>query len=216
MQTISPSLLSPLGTLTGILIVFIAARVWANLDRAKQYMNHEINDLRQAALLVDALPPDVATNIRAAIKAHVEFIVTTEWPAMGEGREDEVQWKPTPLEDAQKALLSFSSAKSNKSLAQSGALAAIRDALENRTYRLLLSEAEIGSIQWIAVLVLAAMMLTLIAAIHLHQRLAMGVLLFAFSTAFAVCLMLLMQYDRPFDRGGFQILPTDYRNAEPG
>ncbi len=86
-----------------------------------------------------------------------------------------MQWKPTPLEDARKTLLSFSSAKANETLAQGRALAAIHDALENRTYRLRFSEAEIGSIQGIAVLVLAAMMITLIAAIHLHEKLAMGV-----------------------------------------
>jgi hypothetical protein len=215
LQPITPSLLSPLGTVTGILIVFLAARVWANLDRAKQYMNHEINALRETALLVESLPPDVSARVRAAIKGHVEFIASHEWPAMAEGREEEVQWKATPLEDAQRALLSFSPAKANETLAQSRAMAAIQDALENRAYRLQLSQAEIDTIQWVAILVLAAMMLTLIAAIHLHHSLAMGVSLFAFATAIAICLVLLMQYDQPFDKGGFQLLPTDYRDAMP-
>jgi hypothetical protein len=54
---LTPALLSPLGTILGILIVFLAARVWANLDRAHEYVSHEISALREAGLLVKSLPP---------------------------------------------------------------------------------------------------------------------------------------------------------------
>jgi hypothetical protein len=37
----------------------------------------------------------------------------------------------------------------------------------------------------------------------------------AFSTAVAIRLVLLMEYDRPFVPGGFVISPADYRDAIP-
>ena len=43
----------------------------------------------------------------------------------------------------------------------------------------------------------------------------MAVGLFTFSTAIAICLVLLMEYDRPFVPGGFVLSPTDYRDAIP-
>jgi hypothetical protein len=41
----------------------------------------------------------------------------------------------------------------------------------------------------------------------------MGTGLFTFSTAIAICLVLLMEYDRPFVPGGFVLSPADYRDA---
>jgi hypothetical protein len=63
------------------------------------------------------------------------------------------------------------------------------------------------------VLLLAATVLITIASIHIHERWTMAVGLFAFSTAVAICLVLLMEYDRPFVQGGFVISPADYRDA---
>ncbi len=39
----------------------------------------------------------------------------------------------------------------------------------------------------------------------------MAITLFIFSSGFAVCLMLLMAYDRPFAAGSINILPTAFR-----
>jgi hypothetical protein len=69
--SLTPALLSPLGTILGILIVFLAARVWANVDRAHEYLSHEISALREAALIVNSLPPGVEEEVRAALKARV-------------------------------------------------------------------------------------------------------------------------------------------------
>jgi hypothetical protein len=43
----------------------------------------------------------------------------------------------------------------------------------------------------------------------------MAASLFAFSTAIAICLVLLMDYDRPFGHSGFAIEPTEYLGAMP-
>jgi len=51
--------------------------------------------------------------------------------------------------------------------------------------------------------------------IHIEVLLAMAVTMFIFSTAVALCLVLLMVYDRPFGAGGFIIEPTVLRDVMP-
>ena len=211
---LTPALLSPLGTILGILIVFLAARVWANLDRAHEYVSHEISALREAGLLVKSLPPGVEVQVHVALKGHVDFLLSEEWPAMA-GRRAELKLRATNLEAAMKALLAFSPDATNQKLAQSRALSAIENAFENRRYRIAISRTEIEPIQWIVILLLSAMVLITIASVHIQQRSAMAVGLFPFSTAIAICLVLLMKYDSPFVPGGFVLSPTDYRDAIP-
>ena len=210
--SLTPGLLSPLGTILGILIVFLAARVWANLDRAHEYVIHEIGALREAALIVKSLPPNVEARVHADLKAHVQFLISEEWPAMGDRRAD-LKLRATHLEAAMNTLLAYPPEAENQKLAQSRALAAIENAFENRRYRIAISRTQIDPIQWIVVLLLSATVLITIASVHIHQRSAMAVGLFVFSTAVAICLVLLMEYDRPFVPGGFVISPADYRDA---
>src|SRR5215469_9006677 len=56
--------LTPLCIILGLLIGFLAARVWANLDRANQYVGQEAGALRESVLLADYLPADVRTRVR--------------------------------------------------------------------------------------------------------------------------------------------------------
>jgi hypothetical protein len=214
LQTVTPSILAPLGAILGILIAFLAARVWANMDRAEEYVTQEISALRQATLIVKSLPPDVQDRFQAAVKAHLKFIVSKEWPAMADERAS-LRSNPPPLEAAMSALLSFSPSETNEKLGQSHALRAIEDALKYRRYRVWLSQAEIEPMQWIVILLLSAVIMITIAAIHIEKKWAMAASLFAFSTAVAICLVLLMDYDRPFGHGGFAIAPTQYVEAAP-
>jgi hypothetical protein len=210
--SLTPALLSPLGTILGILIVFLAARVWTNVDRAHEYVSHEISAIREAGLISRSLPPSVKEQIHADLKDHVQFLLSEEWPAMGD-RHADLKLRATHLEAAMDTLLAFSPDETNQKLAQSRALAAIEDAFENRRYRIAISRTEIDPIQWIVVLLLSATVLITIASVHIHQRWAMAVGLFAFSTSVAICLVLLMEYDRPFVPGGFVISPAEYRDA---
>jgi hypothetical protein len=51
--------------------------------------------------------------------------------------------------------------------------------------------------------------------VHIENQLAMAITLFIFSTALAICLVLLMVYDRPFGAGGFTVPPTVLRAVMP-
>ena len=73
----------------------------------------------------------------------------------------------------------------------------------------------IASIQWAVILVLATLILVTIAFVHIDRRLAMGITLFIFATALAICLVLLLVYDRPFSAGGFTVRPAVLRAVVP-
>jgi Protein of unknown function (DUF4239) len=198
--------LSPLGMILGWLIGFLADRVWSNFDRANQYVGQEAGALRETILLTDALPPDVRTAVRKAVKKHLDFMESEEWPAMASGRAT-LQSIAVALAEAMTALLSFTPAQSNQQLAQQRALVAIEQALEARRNRVLLSQAEIAPIQWIAIIVIAVLILITLAMALIEQRLAMAITMFIYSTAIAICLVLLLVYDRPFGAGGFVVKP---------
>ena len=61
----------------------------------------------------------------------------------------------------------------------------------------------------------AVLVLLTLAMIHLGNQVAMAVTMFTFSTAVAVCLVLLMVYDRLFSSSGFVIRPTVLRAVMP-
>jgi hypothetical protein len=113
------------------------------------------------------------------------------------------------------AILSFAPVGASQQLTQNRALIAVEDAIEFRRYRVNLSRAEIAPVQWAVIVVLSGLILITLAAIHINARLAMAIAMFVFSTAVAMCLVLLMVYDRPFGLGGFTLPPTAYREAMP-
>jgi len=206
--------LTPLGIILGLLIGFLADRVWSNFDRANQYVGQEAGALRETILLTDALPSDVRTGVRQAVKKHLDFIESKEWPAMASGRAN-LQSIAVGLAEAMTALLSFTPVQSNQQLAQQRALAAIEQALEARRNRVLLSQAEIAPLQWIVIIGLAVLILVTLAMVLIQERLAMAIAMFIYSTGIAVCLVLLMAYDRPFGTGGFVVHPTVLRDILP-
>jgi hypothetical protein len=61
------------------------------------------------------------------------------------------------------------------------------------------------------IVVLTILILMTIAMIHIDNRPAMSATMVIFSTAVAVCLILLMDYDRPFAAGGVTMPPTLFR-----
>jgi hypothetical protein len=59
LKTTTPVMLTPLGVLVGLLIAFLASRVWTNLDKANAYVAQEASAIRESVLLADNLPQHV-------------------------------------------------------------------------------------------------------------------------------------------------------------
>jgi Protein of unknown function (DUF4239) len=214
LRAVAPVTLTPLGVILGLLLAFLASRVWTNLDRAGEYVGREAGALRETVLLANSLPHEVRTSVREAIRMHLRSIESEEWPAMAR-QQLSLHSIAVGLPEALTAILSFAPTQANQQLAQERAVVAIEHALEARRNRIRLSQAEIAPIQWVVIVAIAVLILVTIALIHIENRLAMLIAMFIFSTAVAVCLVLLVVYDRPFGPGGFVIQPTVLRDVIP-
>jgi Protein of unknown function (DUF4239) len=108
---------------------------------------------------------------------------------------------------------SFTPTRSDQVLAQQRAVAAVEQAFEVRRNRIRLSQAEIASVQWVVIFILAILITTTTAMIHMGKPAAMATTLFIFSTAVASCVVLLMENDRPFATGGITLTPAAFRDV---
>src|SRR5262249_14738375 len=59
----TPLMLTPLAVIAGLLIAFLASRVWSNVDRANTYIAQEASAIRESVVLADTLPEDTRTNM---------------------------------------------------------------------------------------------------------------------------------------------------------
>ena len=212
LKSMSPVTATPLAVILGLLIAFLAARVWENVGHANQYIEREAAALSKVILFANALPAGIATKVRAAVGQHIGFVVEQDWPAMSIVHTSP-QTDAVGLTNAMAALLSFTPTQAEHTLAQQRAVAALEQAFEARRNRLQLSQVEIASVQWSVIVVLAILILFTIAMVHMDKPLAMAVALFMFATAVAACLVLLLDNDRPFAAGGITLEPTALRQV---
>jgi hypothetical protein len=203
----TPAMLTPLAVIFGLVVAFLASRVWANADRAQGYVVEEASGIRQAILMSVGLPPDTRDAVRKELGNYLRFVDQVDWPAMLRGQED-IRQTPQGLPDALTILLSFVPQQPGQQLAQSRAVAAIEQVLQARRNRILLSEAAISPVQWIVIMVLDALILLTIGTVHAGKYATAAVNMVIFSTAVASCIVLLMINDRPFNTGGIVIQPT--------
>src|SRR5262245_58927480 len=75
---VSAGLLSPLGVIFGLLVAFLAAQVWGDIDRGAAAVNHEASALRAVALLSRAFPEETQTRVRTLIDKHVDDVLNVE------------------------------------------------------------------------------------------------------------------------------------------
>jgi Protein of unknown function (DUF4239) len=201
---ITPSLLTPLGVILGLLLVFLSSRVWTNVDRASVAASQEVTAIQELRRVADELPPAVADSIRDGVRVYLEWVQQDDWPSMMSGK-GSLRAKLPGLADAMKALVDYNATVSGQQNVQEGALAAIGKVRDARRARILQSRSFIGPGQWLVVLVLYFHVLLLISTIHIKRRVSMAVALWMFSSAFAICFVLLLMYDRPFRSGGLTV-----------
>lgn len=206
----SPAMLTPVSVIAGLLIAFLASRVWANLDHANSYVANEATAIHEALMLADALPAGPRTALHDTMRNYRQYVETEDWPAMAAGRAS-LRRLPPDLTDAMKELLSFVPTEPGQLVAQQRAVVATERALEARRNRILLSNAAIAPIQWVVVIVLAALILLTIAMLHIDRRATTALNPFIFATAVAACVVLLMVNDRPFSAGGATVQPDALR-----
>jgi len=212
-KAVSPGLLPPLGIMFGLLVAFIAAQVWGDVDRANAAVNREASSLRTVVLLSRAFPADAQARIRALITQHIREVQDVEWPAMAHQRAT-LTMIPAALGQALEVTLAIPAAGEGQVDAQREIVVNLDNALDARRQRILVSRSEVNLVKWFVLLVEAACTLTGIAMVHSDNRAAAQIAMGLFATASAVCIFLLVAHDRPFT-GQLSISPTPLVNVRP-
>jgi len=142
LKAVSPVTLTPLAVILGLLIAFIAGRIWENVANANDHVGQEIRALSETVLLSDGLPQDIRTSLRAAVRKHIALVEEKDWPAMADLQND-VFAESASLKAALSALLSFRAVDQLEEFARQRGIQALERAIEARADRIRLSRAQI-------------------------------------------------------------------------
>jgi hypothetical protein len=212
-KAVSPGLLPPLGIIFGLLVAFLAAQAWGDVDRAHTAVNREASALRAVILLSESFPGDAEKRLRELMRQHIHHAQIEEWPAMA-GRRATLTMIPTSLEQALQTALALNAQGDGQAAAQRGIVAALENVLDSRRQRILVSQSEMNWVKWMSLIIQAIGMLTAIAMVHIDNRATARFAMGLFATAVAVCILLIAAHDRPFT-GQNAVQPTPLLEVQP-
>jgi hypothetical protein len=210
---ISPGLLPPLGIIFGLLVAFVAAQVWGDVDRANTAVNREASALRAVVLLSGSFPEAAQDRLRSLISRHIQEAQTEEWPAMARRRVT-LTMIPTSLAQALQTTLTLTASGDGQVVAQREIVVALENALDARRQRILVSRSEVNWVKWTGLMIQAICTLTAIAMVHSDNRVTAGLAMGLFATAVAVCIVLIVAHDRPFT-GYVSVQPAALMQVQP-
>ncbi|WP_144138320.1 DUF4239 domain-containing protein [Paraburkholderia sp. BCC1884] len=194
---ISPALLSPIGIIFGLFIAFTAAQVWNDTARANAAVNTEAGALRTIVVMSAVLPQESQVELRKLLRDYIQYTATTEWPLMAKGAVT-LNISPPSLNKALQSTLSLTVNTPGQQTAQREVVASLRQALEARRERILISRTEVNGVKWACLIFLGICLLFAIALVHCGNRLASAVAIGLFSAVFATTILLILAHDRPF------------------
>jgi uncharacterized MnhB-related membrane protein len=196
-KALSPGMLPPLGIIFGLLVGFIAVQIWSDFDRAKAAVTSEASALRSIVLLAANFSPEEEMRLRALVARHIENCVNEEWPAMAEQRAT-LSMLPTPLIETMQRVLAHTPASDAQRMARREIVTSLRNALDARRQRIIVSQSNVGSVKWTGLLLQALVTLIAIAMVHSDNRLTCAIAMTLFSIAIALSVFLIASYNRPF------------------
>lgn len=212
-KAVSPGLMPPIGIIFGLLVAFIAAQVWGDLDRATTAVNREASALRAVVLLAPRFSAETNGRLRGLVAQHVHDAVTQEWPAMAERRAS-LAMTPASLAEALQVTLAIDPNGPAEATAQREIVTAIETALDARRQRIITSHATVNWVKWLALVVQAICTMVAIAVVHSDNRKANGIALGLFATGVAVSILLIAAHNRPFT-GALSVRPDILEQVLP-
>jgi hypothetical protein len=212
-KALSPGMLPPLGIIFGLLVGFVAVQVWNEFDHAKAAVVNEASALRSVVLLAANLSPDEEKELRGLVSRHVEKCVNEEWRAMSEKRATLIL-PPAPMVEALQRVLAYAPSNDGQRTAQREIVSALKDALDARRQRIVISQSSVNSVKWMGLLLQALITLIAIAMVHSDNRSTCAIALALFSTGVALSLLLIASFNRPFT-GEISIRPDLLQQVMP-
>jgi len=212
-RALAAGLLSPLGTLFALFVVFTGAQVWNDNDRAIAAIAQEAGALRNMLILATAFPTEPQSRLKTLIHNHIEEVATKEWPMMAR-QTATLQIVPRNLVEALQLTLALTPGSQGQEVAQREMAVALESALDARRERIVVSRSSVSLVKWACLTIQAICVLIAIALSHGDKRAAALVAMGLFATGAAACYLLIAAYDRPFT-GQLSIRPNPLLNVMP-
>jgi CHASE3 domain sensor protein len=194
---INAGMLSPLGTIFGFLVVFLAVQVWNDSQRAHEAVLHEAGALRTAVVLASNLSSHEEARIDALIARHIQECANRDWPAMAHQRADIVS-VPAALTEALRVALTEVPTTEGQMTSQRELARSLEEALQARRERIIISQQSINWVKWAALGVEALLVLVTIGMVHCDHGATAAVAMGIFATAVATAALLIASHSRPF------------------
>jgi hypothetical protein len=209
-KALTPAMLSPLGAVFALLLVFSAEPVWTNYNHAKQAIAAEASGLRDALILAQSLPAGTQAPLRKLISAYVAQSVNQEWPAMAQDRITELTHNvcgcSEELLTAMQYMRGLTLADDGQRVIQRDIIEALEKVRTARRERILVSEDDAGDLRFLGLVVIGLCLLTWIGLVHSDNRRSCAIALGLFATVIAMSSLLIVSYTNPFS-GGHALSP---------
>jgi len=210
---LTSGLLSPLGAIFGLLVVFIVFQVFSDFDRAKMAVDREASAIRTVVLLAISFPGEPENQIRNRIRRHVDESVSLEWPAMAK-QAATVKVAAPALSEALRVALFLTPRNDGQILARNEIVKELEIAMDARRERINLSRSTVNWVKWMCMFAQAVCTLVAIAMIHSDNRAAAAIAMGIFATGVAVSGLLIASHDRPFS-GQIRVEPDVLLHVRP-
>jgi hypothetical protein len=165
-------------------------------------------------LLATSFPGETEARIRALVRRHIQDAVSEEWPAMSR-QQTTLPMITAADTQALELALSILARTEAQTIAQREVISAVRNAVEARRERIIISRSKINWVKWTVVLVLAGLIVTTIAIIHCDNRLTAALAMGLFSIGIVACVVLIASHNRPFT-GEISVSPELLVRVMPG
>jgi hypothetical protein len=212
-KRVSPGLLSPLGTVFGLLVVFSIFQVWGDFDRARMAVDREASAVRTVVLLATSFPGEPETQIRNLVRRHIDEAVGAEWPAMAK-RAASLKVAAPALSDLLHVALSLTPQSQGQIVAQRQIVTELENAMDARRERINLSRSSVNWVKWTCMFAQAVCALVAIAMVQSDNRAAAAIAMAIFATGVAVSGLLIASHDRPFS-GEIRVQPDVLLQVRP-
>jgi hypothetical protein len=212
-KSLSLGLITSLGTIFGLLVAFIGAQVWSDMDRAESAVDREASAIRMVVLLASSFPGEPESQVRNLVRRHIDEAVSVEWPAMAK-QSASLKVASPALAEALQLALSLAPKSEGQIVAQREIVTALENAMDARRERIILSRARVNWIKWTCLCVQAVCMLAALAMVHGDNRPAGAIAMGIFVTGVAVSVVLIASHDRPFS-GEISVKPDLLLQVRP-
>jgi hypothetical protein len=212
-KQVSTGLLSPLGVIFGLMVVFSVGEVWSDIDRANLAVNREASAIRLLVLLAANFPGEPEAHIRTLLRRHIDEAVFTEWPTMAK-QSASLKVAAPALSEALQLVLSLAPRGEGQIMAQRELVTGLENAMDARRQRIILSRSSVNWVKWTCLFVQAGCTMILIAVIQSDNRTAAAIAMLIFATGAAVSVLLIASHDRPFS-GEISVKPEVLLQVRP-